>query len=248
MLTPPRVYIEELLDLGEGTDEDVARNLADLRRINRFLGGRRVVLDALDSLMVEGRRELSLLDVGTGSADIPGAVADWCRGRDIKASVTALDLSERNLRVARQQLGINQAVQLVRGDCLSLPFADRSVDVVTASLFLHHFEDRDVVRLLKDFARVARRAVIVNDLIRNLVPYWFARLTGPLLATSYLTRYDGPASVLRGFTVREMAGLAESAGLRRFHVRRHFPYRLALVAHVENLPGRFNAEEERNHG
>jgi ubiquinone/menaquinone biosynthesis C-methylase UbiE len=235
MLTPPRVYIEELLDLGEGTDDDVAQNLADLRRINRFLGGQRIILGALAALTRDaGLRELSLLDVGTGSADIPGAVADWCRAHAIVSNITALDLSERNLRIARACLGIHEEVQLVRGDSLRLPFADRSVDVVTASLFLHHFEDAEVERLLADFARVARRAVIINDLVRNLVPYWFARLSGPLLATSYLTRYDGPASVLRGFTVREMAGLAERAGLKRVRVRRCFPYRLALIARMED--------------
>ena len=235
MLTPPRVYIEELLDLGEGSDDDVARNLADLRRINRFLGGRRVVVDALAALVNDAdARELSLLDIGTGSADIPGAVADWCRKRGVAANVTALDLSERNLRIARSRLGVSADVRLVRGDSLHLPFADGSVDVVTASLFLHHFEDADVTRLLAEFARVARRAVVVNDLIRHLVPYWFAKLTGPLLATSYLTRYDGPTSVLRGFTVREMAGLAERAGLRQISLRRRFPYRLSLVARMED--------------
>ena len=133
MLTPQRVYIEELLDLGEGTDADVARNLADLRRINRFLGGRRVVLEALDALVGDvDLQQLSLLDVGTGSADIPGAVADWCRARGIAGNITALDLSERNLRIARERLGIHASVQLVRGDSMCLPFADRSVDVVTA--------------------------------------------------------------------------------------------------------------------
>ncbi|MFL6214444.1 MAG: methyltransferase domain-containing protein [Blastocatellia bacterium] len=236
MLTPPRVYIEELLDLGEGSDDDVARNLIDLRRINRFFGGQRVVTDALAALAAQGEwRELSLLDVGTGSADIPGAVADWCQGRGIVTNIAALDLSERNLRIARSRLGINKAVQLVRGDSRRLPFADRSFDVVTASLFLHHFEDADVRLLLAEFARVARRALIVNDLIRHRVPYWFARLTGPLLATSYLTRYDGPASVLRGFTVTEMATLAERAGLRQVSLRRRFPYRLSLIARIEEV-------------
>lgn len=235
MLTPPRVYIEELLDLGEGTDDDVARNLTDLRRVNRFLGGRRVIIEALAALMSEASaRELSLLDVGTGSADIPSAVADWCRERGIAAEIAALDLSERNLRIARTRLGVNDTVRLVRGSAMNLPLANRSVDVVTASLFLHHFEDADVTRLLAEFARVARRAIIVNDLIRNRVPYWFAKLTGPLLATSFITCYDGPASVLRGFTVREMAHLAERAGLRRVSLRRRFPYRLLLVARMED--------------
>lgn len=235
MLTPKRIYVEELLDAGEGTDEDVARNLSDLRRINRLLGGTRVVIDALSSyLNARDTKRVSLLDVGTGSADIPTAVARWCDSRGIEPLIAALDISERNLRIARARLGIGAGIKLVRADSLSLPFVERSFDFVTASLFLHHFQDDDVVRLLADFSRVARRAVIINDLVRNLIPYYFARLTGPVLATSFLTRNDGPVSVLRGFTADEMKGLAERAGLRQVEVKRFFPYRLSLVARIDS--------------
>jgi len=232
MLTPKRIYVEEMLDSGIGTDDDVARNLLDLRRINRFLGGTRVVLDALSSSLSGSSPldTLSLLDVGTGSADIPGAVAGWCRARGVNPLIVALDLSERNLRVSRTRLGISEQVELIQADSLKLPFVARSFDFVTASLFLHHFEDEDVVRLLGDFARVARRAVIVNDLVRNLVPYYFSRVTGPILATSFLTRNDGPVSVLRGFTANELQRLAGRAGLNRCKVHRVFPYRLSLIA------------------
>ena len=234
MLTPKRIYVEELLDAGEGTDDDVARNLSDLRRINRFLGGTKVVVEAISSYLDGGdMNQVSLLDVGTGSADIPTAVAKWCAARGISPLMAALDISERNLRIARTRLGIASEIQLVRADSLRLPFADASFDFVTASLFLHHFKDDDVVRLLSDFARVARRAVIINDLVRNLIPYYFARITGPVLATSYLTRYDGPVSVLRGFTLDEMKSLAGRAGLRNVEVKRVFPYRLSLVAKIE---------------
>ncbi|MFY9608734.1 MAG: methyltransferase domain-containing protein [Blastocatellia bacterium] len=231
MLTPKRIYVEEMLDAGVGTDEDVAQNLTDLRRINRFLGGARVVLDALSSSLPIGSQDgLSLLDVGTGSADIPGAVAVWCSGRGLKPMIVGLDLSERNLRVSRSHLGICDQVQLIQADSLKMPFVDRSFQFVTASLFLHHFDDADVVRLLADFSRVAKRAVIVNDLLRNLVPYYFSRVTGPILARSYLTRNDGPISVLRGFTADELKHLAERAGLKRCKIRRVFPYRLSLIA------------------
>jgi len=235
MLTPKRIYVEELLDAGEGTDDDVARNLSDLRRINRFLGGTKVVLSALESFARNGEvKQLSLLDVGTGSADIPTAVVEWCKERGINAMVSALDLSERNLRIARTRLGINREIELVRADSLNLPFRARSFDFVTASLFLHHFRDDDVVRLLSDFARVARRAIIVNDLVRNLIPYYFTRLTGPILATSFLTRNDGPVSVLRGFTAEELKELSKRAGLQKFDVKRSFPYRLSLVAEASD--------------
>jgi ubiquinone/menaquinone biosynthesis C-methylase UbiE len=233
LLTPDRIYVEELLDAGVGTDDDVAKNLADLRRINRFLGGTRVILNALEQdINGNDSDTISLLDVGTGSADIPSSVVAWCKARGARASVAALDLSERNLRIASTRLGINPEISLLRANALELPFARRSFDYVTASLFLHHFHDEDVVRLLADFARVAKRAVIVNDLLRNLVPYYFMKITGPVLSTSFLTREDGPTSVLRGFTVEDFHRLARAAGLERFKVKRVFPYRLSLIAEV----------------
>jgi ubiquinone/menaquinone biosynthesis C-methylase UbiE len=233
-LTPDRIYEEELLDAGDGTDKDVAESLADLRRINRFLGGRRVVLDAIAACVDAANvKEVSVLDVGTGSADIPMAVADQCRNLGLSNFVAGADISERNLRVARKLLGVSPEIQLVRADSMNLPFADDSFDFVTASLFLHHFRDEDVVRLLADFARIAKRAVIVNDLVRNLVPYYFTRLAGPLLAASFLTRNDAPVSVLRGFTRQEMGDLARRAGLRDLEVKRRFPYRLSMIADVK---------------
>jgi ubiquinone/menaquinone biosynthesis C-methylase UbiE len=235
ILTPKRIYEEELLDAGEGTDDDVARSLSDLRRVNRFLGGRKVLLRALSSCLQGANvQQVSLLDVGTGSADIPMAVAESYRLRGLDTFVAAVDISERNLRVSRAQLGVSSEIHLVQADSMRLPFAARSFDFVTASLFLHHFRDDDVVRLLADFGRIARRAVIVNDLVRNLVPYYFTRIAGPILAASFLTRNDGPVSVLRGFTPGEMNELVQRAGLKVRELKRVFPYRLSLVADVNS--------------
>jgi ubiquinone/menaquinone biosynthesis C-methylase UbiE len=231
ILTPERIYEEELLDAGEGTDDEVARNLSDLRRINRFLGGRKVLLRAMSSFLDSSNlKQISLLDVGTGSADMPMAVADNCRLRGVETFIAAVDLSERNLRISRSRLGVSSQVHLVRANSLQLPFPARSFDFVTASLFLHHFREDDVVRLLADFARVARRAVIVNDLVRNLVPYYFSRIAFPLLGANFLTRNDAQVSVLRGFTGDEMRDLAGRAGLRVREIKRLFPYRLSMVA------------------
>lgn len=232
ILTPERIYEEELLDAGEGTDEDVAKSLMDLRRINRFLGGKKVILRALSSKLNGATTQLSLLDVGTGSADLPMAVAESCRNRLIEPFIAAVDISERNIRISRSQLGVGSEINLVRADSLKLPFSSRSFDFVTASLFLHHFRDDDVVRLLSDFGRIARCAVIVNDLIRDLVPYYFTKIAGPILAASFLTRNDAPLSILRGFTVSEMNDLARRAGLKVRETKRVFPYRLSMIADV----------------
>src|SRR5712692_4756608 len=244
MLTPRRIYEEELLDAGEGTDEDVAKSLTDLRRINRFLGGRKVVLRAISSCLDgESSERVSLLDVGTGSADIPMAVGARCRQQGLEAFIAGVDISERNLRVSRARLQVSSEIHLVQADSLRLPFAPSSFDFVTASLFLHHFRDDDVVRLLSDFGRIARRAVIINDLVRNLIPYYFTLVAGPILARSFLTRNDAPVSVLRGFTSEEMDELALRAGLENRKVRRMFPYRLLLIADVRNQKSGVRSQE-----
>ena len=233
-LTPERIYQEELLDAGVGSDEDVAGNLRDLRLINRRLGGTRPVVKALVGLLsTDPPKRISILDVGTGSADIPGQVIRWCRSRGIVCDTVALDVSERNLRVTRRRLGLDPGISLLRADARLLPFRQRSFDIVIASQFLHHFEESDVADLLASFAGLARRAVVINDLARNLIPYYFIRATGWLFTRSYLTRNDGPVSVLRGFTVREFVELGQRAGLPRFTVSSVFPYRLLLVADTE---------------
>jgi len=234
-LVPARIYEEELLDAGVGSDEDVAGNLQDLRLINRRLGGTRPVVKALVSLLSAHPPErISILDVGTGSADIPGLIVRWCKARGIDCDTVALDYSERNLRVTRGHLGFDPAISLLRADARLLPFTPGSFDIVIASHFLHHFEDSDVARLLSSFARLARRAVIINDLSRHLVPYYFIRATGWLFTRSYLTRNDGPVSVLRGFTAPEFVELGTKAGLGRFTVSTVWPYRLLLIANTES--------------
>jgi ubiquinone/menaquinone biosynthesis C-methylase UbiE len=233
MLTPRRDDRVELLDDGVGSDEDVERNLNDLRRINRIFGATRLILSAVDRCLDRtDTRDISLLDVGTGSADIPHEILQWCNSRGIAATVASLDLSERNLRVTKSKLGVGAGVELIRADARLLPFASRSVDFITASQFLHHFSYEGAVSLVGELARVAKRAVIISDLTRSLVPYWFVRAAGPLIATSFLTRNDGPLSVLRGFTPRELSDIAARAGLKRFRVSRVFPYRLCLVARL----------------
>jgi 2-polyprenyl-3-methyl-5-hydroxy-6-metoxy-1,4-benzoquinol methylase len=230
MLTPKRIYIEEMLDAGVGTDDDVSENLADLRFINRRLGGAGVVLGALEK-GVAGEKpvSLSLLDIGTGSADIPNQVCRRWASRGIDSHIVALDLSSRNLRIARTRLGIERAIELVQADALSLPFAPKSFDFVTASLFLHHFTESEISRLLEGFTRIARKSVIVNDLARSFVPYYFFRLFGRLFTRSFLTRNDGAISVLRGFTAAELRELASQVCPGSFVVNSVFPYRLLMI-------------------
>jgi ubiquinone/menaquinone biosynthesis C-methylase UbiE len=119
----------------------------------------------------------------------------------------------------------------VAADAARLPFADASFDFVTACLMLHHFRDADAIRLLRVFGRVARRAVLINDLERHWFPVLFIRAAAPVFARSPITRHDAPASVRQAFQFGELRDLAREAGFRDIEVRRHLPwFRLSMIA------------------
>jgi SAM-dependent methyltransferase len=115
----------------------------------------------------------------------------------------------------------------VCADALVLPFADGGVDVVTCSQVLHHFAEADVVRLLRELTRVARVGVVIGDLRRSWLAAGLFWLASWPLGFHRVTRHDGTLSVLRGFTVDELAALARAAGAREPTVRRSAGWRLA---------------------
>lgn len=210
-----RPHIAELLDLGAAPRAEVARSLADLRRINRWLGGRSVLLRMLEA---ERLGRFSLLDVGAGSGDLGAAVL----ARFPDARVVLCDLKPRHLETTLPR---------VAAAAERLPFRDASFDFVAASLFLHHFHNADAARLLGLFGRLARRAVLINDLERHWFPMLFIRLAAPVFARSYITRHDAVASIRQAFLPRELRELARAAGFADVTVRRHLPwFRLSLVA------------------
>lgn len=202
----------ELLDVESPPREMMARVAGYLAFVNRWLGGTRAVAVHLKGV----RDTISLLDVGSGAADIP---IDLAR-RFPNLRPVAFDLSETMLSFA-------SGLPRVRGDVRRLPFADRSVDYVISTHFFHHLTDDQIVFTLREFDRIARRGIIVNDLLRRRrAIFWIRLLT--LFANRYV-KVDGPLSVRRGFTVPEVEALAAKSGVDWLRVRVHFGHRFTLA-------------------
>jgi ubiquinone/menaquinone biosynthesis C-methylase UbiE len=207
---------EELLDGRLDDPAALVGNLRDLRRINRLLGGTRLSRTAIERL-VPGWTDLDLLDVGTGGADIPLALLADARRAGRRLRVTALDSRPEVLAaaaLARPGLPSAESLILVVGDGRSIDAPDGSCDVAHCSLVVHHLEPADAVGLLREMTRVARRGIVVNDLVRARRHWVGARILTGLLTRNRYTRHDGPLSVRRAYTRPELRGLFRDAGLR----------------------------------
>lgn len=224
MLVPRRRRGVEILD-DPATDPALRlRSIRDVVRSNALLGGTRAVLAELARILPTLGARATLLDVGTGLADIPRRAGAHAERRGVVLTTIGLDEAESLLSAVANDLDGR-----VRGDVRRLPFADGAIEVVTCSQLLHHFDEAEIPSVLRELDRVASGHVVVSDLRRSWLGACGFWLVSWPLRFHRVTRHDGFVSVLRGFTAEELARHVLAATGRRAEVRRHLGYRITAT-------------------
>jgi len=204
--------------LASASPGEAERCLSDLARINRCFGGHRILQRVFDSL-VNRNDVFTVLDFGAASGDAGRAI----RKRFRNARVISADISQNHLRGTPEPR--------IVADAFQPPFGERSVDFVLCCLLLHHFSEQEIVRLIQCLLPLCRRALVVVDLQRHVIPKAFLALTRHLFGWTELTVHDGLISVNAGFRSGDLRRLGTEAGAMRVKERCHLPwFRLSMVA------------------
>ena len=215
-----RTVIPELLDTDSGSPAEIQGSLSDLRLINRWFGGASTSFRLVQQVAKRsGARELTMLDVAGASGDIAHYVQARMLRMGIRVDVTLLDRSTSHL---------GQQFPAVAADALRMPFPDNSFDVVSCSLFLHHLEPQEIRAFASEALRVARVAVLANDLRRS--PLHLACVyAGYAFYRSRLTRHDAPVSVRRSYTVDELEDLLRDTPAAKVEIDNSYFFRLGAT-------------------
>jgi SAM-dependent methyltransferase len=220
-LTPARHRGVEILDDPAVDPRDRDRSIRDVVQSNRWLGGMRAALLALDRSFDGLRGTAILLDVGTGLADIPARARERASRRGIALTAVGVDGSETLLHAAGSRLH-----ERVCADALRLPLRSASADVVLCSQTLHHFDHDRAIALIRELDRVARHRVVISDLRRNWIAVAGFKAAASALRFHEITRHDGVVSILRGFTARELGTMIFEATGADAEVHHRLGFRL----------------------
>lgn len=216
-----RVREPELMDDPAVDPRELDHALETLNRTNRALGiERRLLAEVRRIAPVE---HPSILDLGAGG----GGFLRYAHEQFVGRNGSPLIGLDRSPQAAARQKG--DILDFLVGDARNVPLAKGSVDVVTCSLFLHHFDPPDVVRILRESARVARYGVVVSDLTRSRTAWITTWTMTRILSRSRLFHVDGPVSVRAAYNPEELLELARQAGMNDARVRRCFPFRMTLI-------------------
>lgn len=222
---------EELMDDLTLASDELRQNLDELETVNTWLGGYAPVLDALERLRPRfpAGRPVRIADLGSGGGDTLRQLARWARRRQVPVELVGIDANAFMLAYAAEKARAYPEISFQQTDIFSPDFARQHFDILTASLFCHHFSNEQLVRMLAQWHQQAGLAVVVNDLHRHPLAYHSIRWLTRLLGGSRLVRHDAPLSVARAFTRPELEALLAAAGIRYYSLRWRWAFRWQLV-------------------
>ena len=212
-----------------GVDPELLRkSLAFIRRINALLGYTRATLRHLDRFSRNWTpgQQIRIIDLATGSADIPRAILRWADRKGFDVRIVAVDRHAVTASAAALA-NTDPRLQIVQADVFDLPFAPGSFDYALTAMFLHHLDEPQIVEVLRTMDRLATRGIVVADLLRHYRAYaWitlFTALANPMV------RHDAKVSVAQALSRQEVLELRDQAAIEYVRYDEHFGHRFVLA-------------------
>jgi ubiquinone/menaquinone biosynthesis C-methylase UbiE len=230
-----RIDAREILDSDACSPTELEAALKTLGRINRWFGGVSTTRKMVEQVAeATGVKNLSLLEVASGTGEVPGAVRSNIALRGMTLQVTLLDRAYSHLTADNHnsENSIVPASRGVVGDGLALPFAAEVFDIVSCNLFAHHLNPNELQKFVQEGLRVCRHALLINDLVRHPLHLALVYASYPIMG-SHVAWLDGVTSVRRAYTPGEMRSMLEAA-LRdakttRVEISRHYLFRMGAI-------------------
>jgi len=205
----------ELLDSLPPAAPQALASRADLRRLNRLMGHAGILAQALrrrHAAPGHSPRPLRLVELGAGDGTLLLRLAHPLAAAGVNADVTLVDTQDLVSAQTRAAFArLDWSVNCVAADVFCwLDQAAPAVDVMLANLFLHHFTDIQLVRLLR-LAAARTNLFLACEPRRSPLALTASSLLG-FIGCNDITRHDARVSVRAGFAGHDLSALWPADG------------------------------------
>ena len=213
--TKIRTDKEELMDDFSIGGNLLRDTLDKLEKINRWLGGNLVTVKALKKALKNHpkEQELTIVDIGCGHGDILRDVAKFGRKNGYKMKLIGMDANPNAIAYAKELSTEFSELTFKTEDIFSEEFKNRKFDVVLATLFLHHFKEKQLISFLGTTLKQTKIAIVVNDLHRHTLAYYLFMLLSLFIKNTMIIE-DGLTSVLRGFKRKDLVSISKKLNVK----------------------------------
>jgi len=214
-----KYYETELMDDFSIRDSRIDDALKELKIINNYLGGVSTTVSALKYFTRDKLLSIKIIDVGSGSSD------NLIIAKNTYPNLQIISV-DKNISVLNYS---KNSLQKINSDAYHLPFKDECCDIVHIALFLHHFNEDQIEKLLNEFLRICKKGIIINDLQRSLLALAGIKLLTVLFSKSILVKNDAPVSVKRSFNKSEIINFLRKSGISNYIIKYKWAFRWMVV-------------------
>lgn len=225
---------KELLDKSNILPGLLYKNLRELDILNRTTRGHTLSLKGIKQLITDHHKIYHVVDLGCGSGDALKAIADWARLNNYSVKLTGVDMNANAIDYLKIHCVNYPEISGITADYQDYLNRNEFIEIVHCSLFCHHLNDDELLRLFIYFRQHVKSGFIINDLHRHWLAYYSAWLFTRLLNATELAKNDGPVSVLRGFKSGELTYLLTKANIRNYSIQKDWVFRFLIVGKTEN--------------
>jgi len=224
----------EIMDDLRCTGQVLDQTLRELEFINKWLGGNKITINAIDQLLKNtNTSEITIVDLGCGGGDMLKIIDAWGKRKKLKLKLTGVDANPYIVDFAKKNLKDYPHIHFETMDIFSEEFQQRKYDIVVGTLFYHHFSSTELTDFFKRLRQQVSIGYVVNDLHRHWLAYYSIKLLTQIFSKSSMVKYDAPLSVLRAFKKEELKQIIMGSQPIEFELRWKWAFRWQVVAKMK---------------
>jgi 2-polyprenyl-3-methyl-5-hydroxy-6-metoxy-1,4-benzoquinol methylase len=229
--TTKRSTAPEMMDDFQMEGEILRDALDKIASINQLLGGNKVTLEGVKSLISTQPKQqvFRITDIGCGNGDMLRALADYAVRNDLQFVLTGIDANQFTVQHAESLSAAYPNISYQCENIFDVQSRLESCDIVLCTLTLHHFTDQEIIGLLQRFKLAAFLGFVINDLQRSAVAYYLFQALCFIFRLNYMSREDGLVSILRGFKREDLLSYAKKLNLKNSLIRWKWAFRYQWI-------------------